>query len=388
MKYGFAVRNVTRLAAVAAAVFLAAGTHAENLKIGIIGPMTGGGAAWGLAAAEASKILADEVNAKGGLAVGGKKYNVEIIAYDDKYNTAESVAAYNRLVNQDGVKYMIIQTGAATMALKQKVEEDKVLALTSSYTGKALDKNTKYMFRLYSDPEQYIASFAEWLKANVKGRRVVTINPNDETGWHVAQMSDRAFKANGFDVVDKELFERTQKDFQPLLTKVIALKPDVIELGSTPPATAGLIVRQARELGYEKLFTKTGGSGPKEIVAAAGAKAAEGTINLLYADPANEGYRRLAAQYKKGRGHDGNEIMVAYYDGVNILLNAIQKAGTVDDTSRVAAAFGKALPMKSIQGDEIRLGGMKYYGSDTQVLTVNYIGVIKNGEPVVIGKTQ
>lgn len=381
-------KSATKLTAVVAAAFLVAGAHAENLKIGIIGPMTGGGAAWGLAAAEASKILADEVNAKGGLDVGGKKYKVEIIAYDDKYNTAESVAAYNRLVNQDGVKFMIIQTGAATMALKQKVEEDKVLALTSSYTGKALDKNTKYMYRLYSDPEQYIASFAEWLKGNVQGRRVVTINPNDETGWHVAEMSDRAFKANGFDVVDKELFERTQKDFQPLLTKVIALKPDVIELGSTPPATAGLIVRQARELGYDKLFTKTGGSGPKEIVAAAGVKAAEGTINLLYADPANEGYRRLAAQYKKNRGHDGNEIMVSYYDGVNILLAAIQKAGTVDDTSRVAAAFGKALPMKSIQGDEMRLGGMKYYGSDTQVLTVNYIGVIKNGEPVVIGKTK
>jgi branched-chain amino acid transport system substrate-binding protein len=131
-----------------------------------------------------------------------------------------------------------------------------------------------------------------------------------------------------------------------------------------------------------------GGAGPREIVAAAGAKAAEGTVNVLYADPANEGYRRLAAAYKKSRGHDGNEIMVAYYDAVNILLNAIQKAGTVDDAGKVAAAFSKALPLKSLQGDELRLGGMPYYGSDTQILTVNYIGVIRNGEPVVVGKTK
>ena len=173
-----------------------------------------------------------------------------------------------------------------------------------------------------------------------------------------------------------------------MMTKVIAMKPDVIELGGTSPATAGLIIRQARELGYDKLFSKTGGAGPKDIVASAGAKAAEGTINMLYADPANEGYKRLAAAYKKARGQDANEIIVSFYDGANVLLNAMQKAGTVDDTSKVIAAFPKALPMKSVQGDQLTFGGKSTYGVDAQVMTINYIGSIRNGEPVVIGKTK
>jgi branched-chain amino acid transport system substrate-binding protein len=361
---------------------------AQTLKIGVIAPLTGGGAPWGLAAAEGPRILAEEVNAKGGLAVGAKKYKVEVVAYDDQYKAADAVAAYNRLVNQDGVKYMIILGSAATMALKQQVEDDKVVALTAAYTGKALDKGTKFLFRQYSPPDDYIGSFIAWMKDNVKGRRIVIINPNDETGWDQTQLAIRVFKANGFEVLGNELFERAQKDFQPLLTKVLAMKPDVIELGGTAPATAGLIIRQARELGYDKQFSKTGGAGPKDIVASAGAKAAEGTINMLYADPANEGYKRLAAAYKKARGQDPNEIIVSFYDGANVLLNAIHKAGIVDDTAKVAAAFSKALPMKSVQGDELTLGGKATYGVDAQVMSVNYIGVIHNGEPVVLGKAK
>jgi len=379
------VKPILALLATSLSMSIAA---AQTLKIGVIAPLTGGGAPWGLAAAEGPRILAEEINAKGGLAVGAKKYKVEVIAYDDQYKAADAVAAYNRLVNQDGVKHMIVLGSAATMALKQQIEDDKVVTLTASYTGKALDKNSHYLFRLYSPPDDYIGSFVSWMKDNVKGKRIVIVNPNDETGWDQTQVATRVFKANGFEVLGSELFERAQKDFQPMLTKIIAQKPDIIELGGTSPATAGLVIRQARELGYDKLFSKTGGAGPKDIVASAGAKAAEGTINMLYADPANEGYKRLAAAYRKARGQEPNEIIVSFYDGANVLLNAIQKADTVDDTAKVAAAFSKALPMKSVQGDELTLGGKASYGVDAQVMSVNYIGTIRNGEPVVLGKTK
>ena len=382
------ILNIPRALALLATSMTLIVASAQTVKIGVIAALTGGGAPWGLAAAEGPRILAQEINDKGGLEVAGKKHKVEIVAYDDQYKAADAVAAYNRLVNQDKVKYVIIMGSAATMALKQQVEDDKVVALTASYTGKALDKGSKYMIRLYSPPDDYIGSFIAWMKDKVKGRRVAIINPNDETGWDQTQLATRVFKANGFEVLGSELFERVQKDFQPMMTKVIAMKPDVIELGGTSPATAGLIIRQARELGYDKLFSKTGGAGPKDIVASAGAKAAEGTINMLYADPANEGYKRLAAAYKKTRGQDANEIIVSFYDGANVLLNAMQKAGTVDDTSKVIAAFPKALPMKSVQGDQLTFGGKSTYGVDAQVMTINYIGSIRNGEPVVIGKTK
>ena len=361
---------------------------AQALKIGVIAPLTGGAAPWGLAAEHGPKILAAEINAKGGLEVGGKKYPVEIVAYDDQYKAADAIAAYKRLTTRDGVKYVVILSTVASVALRQSVEDDKIIALTSSGVAKTIDPNNKYMFRLLSIAADYMPSFAEWVKTNVKGRRIIVINPNDESGWDQNELADKAYRQAGLEVIGRELFERTQKDFQPLLTKIIAIKPDVVDLSATPPATAGLVIRQARELGYKGVFVKSGGPGPKDIVAGAGKEAAEGVINIIFADPANKGFQRVAAEYKKAVGQDPNEIIVSFYDGVNVLLQAIQKAGDVNDTAKVAAAFPRALPMQSVQGDALTFGGKATAGVDRQVMTVNYVGEIRNGEPVIIGKIK
>ena len=368
---------------------LAATAKAETLKIGVIAPLTGPAATWGLATAGGPKILASEINAKGGLDVGGKKYQVEVVAYDDQYKAADAVAAYNRLIRQDGVKYIIVMTSASTLAVKQSAEDDKVITLTSSVTEKAFDDKTKFMFRLYSPPNHFLTPLSGWMRSNLKARRIAIINPNDETGWAQTDQSQKVYKKDGFEVVGTELYERATKDFQPLLTKVVGMKPEIIDLSTSAPATAGLIVRQARELGFKGVFVQSGAGGAKEIVATAGKEAAEGTVNVVYADPTNPGYQRLVGEYKKmNGGQEPNNIIVAFYDAANVLLRAIQKAGDVNDTAKVAGSFAQAFPVKSLQGDELTLGGKANIGLDHQIMTVNYITVIKNGEPVIAGKVK
>lgn len=365
-----------------------ADARAETLKIGIIAPMTGGGAPSGMAAAEGSKIAAADINAHGGLDIGGKRYQVQVIAYDDQYKAADAVAAYNRLLNQDGVRFMLIYTSASAIALRQQVEDDKSVALTAAFSAKAIDAKTRHMFRLYSTSTDYMPPFAAWLRDNVKGRRMVVVNPNDETGWYQSEFSVKLYKDRGFDVLDAELFERTQQDFAPLLTKIIAMKPDMIELGTTSPATAALMVRQARELGYKGLFVKTGAPSNKEIIAAVGKAGAEGIIGVMFADPNNAGYRRIADAYKKDIGQEPNELVAPCYDAMNVMLHAIQAAGSVDDGDKVAAAFARVLPMPSAQGDELTLGGMATTGANQQIMSVNYVSVIRDGSPVVVGKLK
>jgi branched-chain amino acid transport system substrate-binding protein len=361
---------------------------AETLKIGVVASMTGGGAAWGMAVAEATRIVASEVNAKGGLDVSGKRYQIEVIAYDDQFKTSDAVAAYNRLLNQDGVKYMVIQTSNGAMALKQTVEDDKVVVLTAGYGGKVVDSSNKYLFRYYSGPRDYMPAFIAWMKANLKVGRIALINPNIEGGYEGAELANKLYQQNGFDVVDAQVYEMSQKDFQPQLTKIMSLNPDIIDIGSSAPATAGLIVRQVRELGFKGQFVKTAGPGEREIVAAAGNDASEGLIGLLFADPANKGYQHIEAAYKKSIGQEPNEMLLPCYDGVNVLLRAIQKAGDVTDTAKVRDAFAQVLPTTSVQGEELTLGGKDVYGADQEIVTVNYIGVVRNGEPVVIGKAK
>jgi branched-chain amino acid transport system substrate-binding protein len=380
MNIGTVMRKLALPALLASA--LSSGASAETLKIGLIGPLTGPAATWGYAAKGSMQTLADEFNAKGGMEVGTKKYQIQIVAYDDQYKAAEAVAAYNRLLTQDGVKYIIIQTSAPTMALKQQIEDDKVIALTTSYTAAAIDNNTKYMFRAYSTANDFMPPYAAWMKENLKERRMVMLNPNDETGWAQTKTTEKLYKDNGFEVLAGELYERSLKDFAPLLTKVIALKPDVMDLGASSPATAGLIVRQAREAGYKGRFVQTGGAGWLEVVATAGKEAAEGMVNILYANQADPGYQRVAADYKRQyNGQTPNEMVAVYYDALSVMLAAIRKAGDVNDTTKVAADFSAVLPMKSLQGEE-----MTY--SPQQIRTFDYIGVLKDGVPVVAGKVK
>jgi branched-chain amino acid transport system substrate-binding protein len=387
------MRNTVRLAAAVAlciGAFAAAvsGANAETLKLGVIAPLTGGGAAWGIACQQATKITADDINAKGGLDVGGKKYQLEVVAYDDQFKTADAVGAYNRLVNQDGVKYMIIHTSNAATALKQNVEADHVVAISGGYGGKVVDETNTYLFRFYSAPRDYMPALADWMKQNLKGKTIALINPNIEGAFEQSDLAYDLYRKDGFDIVSRDVYEMSEKEFAPLLTKVIARNPDIIDVGSSAPATAGLIVRQARELGYKGLIFKSAGPSPRDIVAAAGKEATEGMINFVFADPANKGYQRIVDQYKKNVGQEPNDMFLPCYDGINTLVKAIQKGGDVNDPTKVRDAMAQVLPTTSTLGDEISLGGKKTYGADKEFITTNYVAVIKDGVPVVIGKIK
>jgi branched-chain amino acid transport system substrate-binding protein len=364
------------------------GVSAQSLKIGIIAPLTGPAAPWGLAMSEGAKILAADYNSNGGIDVGGKKYQVEIVAYDDHYKAADAIAAYQRLVYQDGVKYIVIAAGTSTMAIKQNLEDDKVVGMTAGYIANELDPNTKYMYRMWGIPADYYPPIYDWLKDNTKERKIAVLNPDDESMRLMAGMTDELAKENGYTVVANELYEKSLRDFLPLLTKVLGTKPDVIDLGGTAPATCAVIIRQAREFGYKGLFFIPGSSAWKEVLDGAGAAAAEGVINMVYVDPANEAYKQFADKYKKAVGQEPNESIAPYTDGVNMVIRSVAASGAANDTSKFEEGFKKAFPMKSIQGDELKIGGGMKYGVDHQAAAIRYIGTIKNGGLQVIGKIQ
>jgi branched-chain amino acid transport system substrate-binding protein len=166
------MKNVVAAAGLAfclGAPFLAGtAADAETLKIGVVAPLTGGGAPWGIAGDQAARIAAADINAKGGLEVGGKKYQIEVISYDDQFKTADAVGAYNRLVNQDGVKYMILETSNGATALKDRIESDKVIVLTAGYGPKVVDDTNHFLYRWDSAPRDYMPGMATWLRANLK----------------------------------------------------------------------------------------------------------------------------------------------------------------------------------------------------------------------------
>jgi branched-chain amino acid transport system substrate-binding protein len=373
-------------ALLAMALGIAPASHAQTLKIGIVGPMTGPAAPWGIALAEGAKILAARYNAEGGLDVGGTKHPVEMIIYDDFYSTPGAVAAYNRLVYEDGVKYMVVIAGISTMAVKQKAADDKVVVMTAGYIAEELDPNSHYMYRMWGPPADFFPPLIKWLHDNRPERRVVILNPNDETSRQNADLAEKLYKQGGYEVLANQLYERSLKDFLPLLTKVLALKPDMLDLGATAPQTAAVLVRQARDFGFKGLIVDSGSTAWNEIIQGAGAKDAEGVINVFGADPANENYRKFAEQYRKAIGQEPNDVLAPYSDGIDFLLQSIAASGSITDTSKFEAGFFKAAPFTTIQGEKVGITGEKEYGINHQVAETRYVGVIKNGKIVVLGK--
>jgi branched-chain amino acid transport system substrate-binding protein len=367
-----------------------ASARADDLKIGIIAPMSGPAAQWGIAMATGGKILAGQYNAQGGLDVGGKKYQVVVIPYDDHYKAADAVSAYDRLVNEDGVKYIVIAAGTSTMALRQRMQDDKIVGMTSGFETAEIGPDAPYMYRMWGVPSDFYPGMYGWLADYTKSRRVVCLNPNDEMGRGMSELSVSILKKNGFDVLSSETYERSMRDFVPLLTKLLSDKPDILDIGTTAPAQAALIVRQAHELGFNGTVFSPGLSVLRELAKGAGAANAEGAIGQLSVDPANEPYEAFAAQYEKIVGQEPNEALAPYSNGINILLHAIQMSGVVGDTAKFESGWKKAFPMKAIDGDEIILdpNAMHKYGTDHQAAQYRYIGLIKSGREVVVGKFQ
>ena len=361
----------------------------DTLKIGVVSALSGPGSEWGLAQDGGIKIAAMEANAKGGLKVGSKTYKIEVISYDDQYKAALSVSGATRLIEQDKVRLAMGPMGsAAVLAVKPLYEQNKVLAIIGAYSEKALDANTKYSFRGFPTQVEFAGPIVEWLKKNRPALKTVAeLEPNDETGWFSQKLLKEQYEGAGYKIVSSELFERSLKDFQPVLTRILATKPDVIELGTTPPGTAGLVIRQARELGFKGQFVKIGGPGVPQIVAAAGKEFAEGLICYAAADVTTKNYKDLEAQYAKVLKPPMNEFVVYFYDAARMMLDAIQAAGTVDDTDKIRAAMEKVASHNGVQGT-IRWGGIKAYGSNHQILTPTFIGMIKNGDQVIIGRME
>src|SRR5215813_12566914 len=231
---------------------------ADVIKFGVSTPLSGPAAPWGIPHKQATELIFEEINSQGGLDVGGKKYKLEVVAYDHKYVIAEGVATVNRLIAKDGVKYISILGGAVAKANEEAINESGSLGLTLAYAEGLVSPKNPLTFHSFPAPPE-TTSFWKWVKQNHPSlKRVATISPNDDTGWWSIKVETTFIQKLGYETVAKEFFERTMTDFNPVLLRILAQKPDVISVLASPAGSVGLIIKQARELGFKGRFIHIG----------------------------------------------------------------------------------------------------------------------------------
>jgi len=386
-------RSIATLAtlALAAALFGGAAVQAEDktLTIGLLGPLSGGAASYGVELMRGAELRMEEINKAGGLKVGADTYRIKLVAYDQKAQAADTATATNKLIFQDKVKYIIGNAVGATCNAAQTITEpNKVMFAFVCWGTNNLAPEKPYSFRSMLSQWELAEPFYRWVKENhPKIKRVAAISPNDTSGKDTNTAVVKALKTLGFEVAADEYYERGTKDFYPVLTKILAQKPDMIDVAAAPPGEAGLILKQAMELGFKGAKGWTAGINPFTIISVAGPEAAEGVwspanINVK-GDHVSPAVRKFGETYEKRYGEVPGAIAVANYAAFDVFTQAMQKAGSID-TDKVLAVLTKE-QFQTVWGP-LALGGKETYGIDRQFLYPLVISEVRKGKVVDIAQ--
>ena len=361
----------------------------KTLTIGLLGPLSGGAASYGVELMRGAELRVEEINKAGGLKVGIDAYRIKLVSYDHKAQAADTATATNKLIFQDKVKYIIGNAVGATCNAAQTITEpNKVMFAFVCWGTNNLAPEKPYSFRSMLSQWELTEPFYRWVKENhPKIKRVAAISPNDTSGKDTNTAVVKALKALGFEVAADEYYERGTKDFYPVLTKILAQKPDMIDVAAAPPGEAGLILKQAMELGFKGAKGWTAGINPFTIISVAGPEAAEGVwspanINVK-GDHVSPAVRKFGETYEKRYGEVPGAIAVANYAAFDVFTQAMQKAGSVD-TDKVLAVLTKE-QFQTVWGP-LAIGGKETYGIDRQFLYPLVISEVRQGKVVDIAE--
>ena len=379
------------LAALVAALTLGAAPAApgqEVLKIGGIGPLSGGGTAWGLAAQRGMELAIDDLNAAGGIKAAGQAYKLELIMYDDQYTGQGGKAAAERLVNQDKVKFIIGPVGSPpALGVISVTNPVKVIAMTDGYAPQILKNDTPdpYNFRIYNTNIEFGPPLIKWLKDNVPAiKKVALLAPNDAVGQSVAGPLAEDYRKQGFETT-VDLFERGTKEFTPLILRMMAQKVDAFEFDGNAPGDAGLMLKQICQAGFRGHVHQIGGPAIDEIMEIAG-PAAEGFMSYDIFDWDTPAGQRLKAAYEKKYGKGIiNAFMPAFYHAVFLLTELIRRANSLD-TDKVRAALETTGGYDAGIYGPIKWVGKESYGVNRQLMLPYYWSEVKGGKIVKLAK--
>ncbi|HZS83312.1 MAG TPA: ABC transporter substrate-binding protein [Stellaceae bacterium] len=376
-------------AATVALACAGAATAQEELKIGAVGSLSGGGTAWGLAIQRGTQMAIDEVNAAGGLKLGDKTYKPRLVMYDDQYTSTGGKTAAERLVNSDGVKFILGPAGSPpALAVIGVTNPAKVIVLSDGYAPAILKNEAKaaYNFRALNSNVEFTPAMIAWLKQNMpEVKKIGLVCTNDAVGQAALPLLIDAYKKAGYEVWS-ELYDRGTKEFTPLMTRMIAQGVDLFDLNFNAPTEAGLLLKQARQAGYKGRIWQVGGPSVDEIMAVAG-PLADGFLSYDVFDFDSPAAAKFVATYHKQWPGIINAQAPAWYNAAKVLFEAMRRAGTTD-VDKVRDALEKLDGYDAGLFGPVRWGGMADYGVNHQLLLKFLIVEVKDGKRVTRAELQ
>lgn len=310
----------------------------NTLKVGGIGELTGDIPAVGASFKNGAEMAVADINAAGGLDIGGKKYQVELVLEDNAGKADQSASAAQKLITQDNVVAIIGPNASRYAIPASEIAESSKTVLISPWSTNpktTLDAKTnepkKYVFRAaFIDPFQgrVVAKFAlENLNAK---KAAVLYDVASDYNKGIAEFFKQTFEENGGEVVAFETYTTGDKDFSAQLTKIKESNPDVIFLPNYY-SEVPLQIQQAKRLGITAPFLGSDSWGSAELLTLCGADCDGYYFSTHYAaDNATPVAKKMIDAYKAKYGTTPDDVAALTYDSFGLLWQALQSAGSID----------------------------------------------------------
>jgi branched-chain amino acid transport system substrate-binding protein len=344
----------------------------KDVVIGGVAPLTGEAATFGVSTKNGYDLAVAEWNAKGG--VLGKQ--VKLVFADDKGDPAEGATVYTKLIEQDK-SCAIVGTVMSKVSLAGApiCQAAKIPMIATASTNPKVTGVGNFIFRAcFIDPFQGTVG-AKFAFDDLKAKKAACLFDvgNDYTKG-LSEFFKAKFTALGGEVVGFEGHATGTSDFKAQLTKVLAAKPDVLYV-SDYYSDVAIIAKQARELGFKGPLVGGDGWDSPKLTEIAG-PAIEGcffTNHYAKEDKApivQDFVKKYTAKYNAAP----DALAALAYDATNIMLDAINRAGSTDGTAIQGALVktdlkvvtgqvkfdGERNPVKSAVIIEIK-GGQQVY---------------------------
>ncbi|CAB3728195.1 branched-chain amino acid ABC transporter substrate-binding protein [Paraburkholderia rhynchosiae] len=350
----FRLRTSRRaVAAAIAATFvmssmLAAGAVSAQevvVKVGVAGPLTGSGAAYGKDIENGVRMAVDEANAAHPT-IGGKPVKFVVKSQDDQSDPRIGVQAAQQLVDDNVAVVVGHFNSGTTLPASQIYAKAGVPMITPSATNPAITQaGLSTVYRVIATDTQNAGNAGNYAATVTKAKRIAIIDDRTAFGQGEADEFEKAVKASGGTIVAREFTNDKAVDFSAQLTHIKSANADLVFFGGLD-SQAAMLVKRMRQLGMKAQFLAGGGVMDANFIKLAG-DAADGSSVWEYGQPLStlpKG-KTFETRFRQKFGVD----MLAYapfaYDAAWVAIKAMQKANSVKP-----ADFNSALKSTNYDG--------------------------------------
>jgi branched-chain amino acid transport system substrate-binding protein len=335
----------TLIAGLALSVAMGGAAMAQDLKLGVLGPITGPNAAFGKQLTDGAEQAVTDINARGGIL--GRK--LVIVRGDDASDPKQGVSVANKMAS-DGVRHLVgpFNSGVAIPASEVYAENNAMMITPSATNPRLTERGLWNVFRTCGRDDQQGAVAAEYIAKNFAGKKIAIVHDKTPYGQGLAEETRKGLNAKNIKEVMFEGVNVGEKDFSALVTKIKTAGADLVYWGGLH-TEGGLILRQMRDQAVAAPMMSGDGITSDEFASIAG-PGAEGTLMTFAPDPRKRAEAQAVVAAFRARNINPEAYTLYTYAAVQVIEQAAKAANSLDP-KQVAAKIHSGMTFKTVIGD-------------------------------------